>query len=127
MPVWGGDDRGARRTCVDATRKRMRQRRIEQRVRGLARDDTLAAPSDESSPDWADLLDKLDDDRRAAFVVTQLNGLRYDEAAEVLGVPIGTIRSRVARAREQLIRSIEASENLDQPELERHRRRPGLS
>jgi len=117
----------ARRTCVDATRKRTRQRRIEQRVRALARDDTLAAPSDESSPDWADLLDELDDDRRAAFVVTQLNGLRYDEAAEVLGVPIGTIRSRVARAREQLIRSIEASENLDQPELERRRRRPGLS
>ena len=36
----------------------------------------------------------LDDDRRAAFVLTQVSGLRYDEAAELLDVPIGTIRSR---------------------------------
>ena len=40
----------------------------------------------------------LDHDRRAAFVTTQVLGLRYDEAAELLGCPIGTIRSRVARA-----------------------------
>ena len=45
---------------------------------------------------------ELDPDRRAAFVLTQVNGLRYEEAAELLDVPVGTIRSRVARAREQL-------------------------
>jgi RNA polymerase sigma-70 factor (ECF subfamily) len=36
-------------------------------------------------------------------VLTQLVGLSYPEAAEVCGVPIGTIRSRVARAREDLV------------------------
>lgn len=116
----------ARRTCADATRKRIRRRRLEQRVRALERDEVTAAPSDSSSPDWADVLAELDDDRRAAFVVTQLNGLRYDEAAELLGVPIGTIRSRVARARDQLIRSLDAARIEEQMELDPDERRPGL-
>lgn len=49
------------------------------------------------------LLDGLDTDRRDALVLTQLLGLSYAEAAEVCGCPLGTIRSRVARAREDLI------------------------
>ncbi len=49
------------------------------------------------------LVDGLDDDRRAAFVLTQVLGLQYAEAAEVLGCPIGTVRSRVARARLDLV------------------------
>ncbi|GAB3470046.1 sigma-70 family RNA polymerase sigma factor [Actinophytocola sediminis] len=49
------------------------------------------------------LLDGLDQDRREALVLTQVLGLSYAEAAEVCHVPIGTIRSRVARAREDLL------------------------
>ena len=45
----------------------------------------------------------LDHDRRAAFVLTQVAGLSYAEAAEVCEVPVGTIRSRVARARADLL------------------------
>lgn len=45
----------------------------------------------------------LDDKRRTAFVLTQLVGLSYEEAAATVGCPIGTIRSRVARARQQLV------------------------
>ncbi|MGH9139430.1 MAG: sigma factor-like helix-turn-helix DNA-binding protein, partial [Acidimicrobiales bacterium] len=51
----------------------------------------------------AALLAVLDPDRREAFVLTQLLGLTYAEAAAVCGCPVGTIRSRVARARDQLI------------------------
>ncbi len=49
------------------------------------------------------LVDALPGDQRTAFVLTQIVGCSYAEAASVCGVPIGTIRSRVARAREQLI------------------------
>ncbi|WBB67837.1 sigma-70 family RNA polymerase sigma factor [Micromonospora sp. WMMD812] len=45
----------------------------------------------------------IDADRREAFVATQIVGLSYAEAAEVCGCPVGTIRSRVARAREDLV------------------------
>lgn len=40
--------------------------------------------------------------RREAFVLTQITGLSYAEAAQVCGCRIGTIRSRVARARDEL-------------------------
>jgi RNA polymerase sigma-70 factor (ECF subfamily) len=49
-----------------------------------------------------DMLTQIDDDRREAFVLTQVVGLSYDEAAGVLDCPIGTIRSRVSRARSDL-------------------------
>lgn len=48
----------------------------------------------------------LPHDRRSAFVLTQVLGLGYAEAAEVCGCPIGTIRSRVARARRDLVEAL---------------------
>jgi RNA polymerase sigma-70 factor (ECF subfamily) len=49
------------------------------------------------------LLDGLEPERREALVLTQLLGYSYAETAEVCGCPIGTVRSRVARAREDLL------------------------
>lgn len=94
----------ARRTCADAARQRARRRRLGRRVERQPVELDTAAPGDRLELD--ELLFTLDHDRRAAFVLTQVTGLRYDEAAELLGVPIGTIRSRVARAREQLVAAI---------------------
>jgi RNA polymerase sigma-70 factor (ECF subfamily) len=51
------------------------------------------------------LLDGLEPDRREVLVLTQVLGLSYAEAADVCGCPIGTVRSRVARAREDLIQA----------------------
>jgi RNA polymerase sigma-70 factor (ECF subfamily) len=50
-----------------------------------------------------DLLATLPDERREAFVLTQLVGLPYAEAAAVSDCPVGTVRSRVARARAALM------------------------
>jgi RNA polymerase sigma-70 factor (ECF subfamily) len=52
------------------------------------------------------LLDGLPAERREAFVATQVLGLSYAEAAEVCDCPVGTIRSRVARAREDLVAAL---------------------
>ncbi|MBY8889470.1 sigma-70 family RNA polymerase sigma factor [Streptomyces sp. PTM05] len=57
-----------------------------------------------------ELLDALPVERREAFVLTHLVGLPYAEAATVTGCPVGTVRSRVARARTSLIHAIEAAE-----------------
>lgn len=54
-----------------------------------------------------ELVGALDPERRVAFVLTQLRGLSYADAAEVCGCPVGTIRSRVARAREDLVTAIQ--------------------
>ncbi|MFI5496778.1 sigma-70 family RNA polymerase sigma factor [Actinoplanes sp. NPDC051859] len=53
-----------------------------------------------------DLLQRLEPQRREAFQLTQLAGLSYAEAAAACGCPVGTIRSRVARAREDLIAAL---------------------
>ena len=106
----------ARRVCVDHTRRQQRRRRREAR----AIDDALTggglgsviAPDDAGRLSLEALVDSLDDDRRAAFVLTQVLGLQYAEAAEVLGCPIGTVRSRVARARLDLVAAASADQDV---------------
>ena len=49
-----------------------------------------------------DALEKLPVDQRAVLVLVGLEGLRYREAADVLGLPLGTVMSRLARAREKM-------------------------
>lgn len=56
--------------------------------------------------EWIDvrtLIDALPTERREALILTQVLGYTYEEAAKIAGVRVGTIRSRVARARADLI------------------------
>ena len=92
----------ARRTCVDATRRMGRQRNLRSKLIASQTTDLSHDPLGWKAVD--DALDQLDDDRREAFVLTQFLGLTYPEAADAVGCPVGTIRSRVARARSDLLR-----------------------
>ena len=47
-------------------------------------------------------LDALAPDHRAVVVLKDLDGLRYEQIAAILGVPVGTVRSRLHRARGEL-------------------------
>jgi RNA polymerase sigma-70 factor (ECF subfamily) len=47
-------------------------------------------------------LDRLPFDQRTAVVLREIDGLSYDEIAYSLNVAVGTVKSRLARAREQL-------------------------
>lgn len=106
LPTFRGDSTArtwllaiARHTCMDALRRRTRTRLRDQRLRASEGDDVVAPTS---GVELDDLLAGLDPDRRSAFVLTQLLGYSYAEAGEVCGCPVGTIRSRVARARAEL-------------------------
>ena len=48
----------------------------------------------------------LPEEFRAAVVLKEFDGLAYEQIAEVLGVPVGTVRSRLHRGREQLRRRL---------------------
>jgi RNA polymerase sigma-70 factor (ECF subfamily) len=45
---------------------------------------------------------RLPQDQRTVLLLIGLEGMKYDEVAEVLGVPVGTVRSRLSRARADL-------------------------
>ncbi len=57
----------------------------------------------------AGVVRRLPADCQSAFVLTQLDGYSYDEAAEILGAPRGTIASRVHRAKKMLVDSLPSS------------------
>ena len=90
----------ARHTCADEVRARSRRRRQEAIAVGT-QEVTVVDPSGDVTA--ADLIGQLEGDRRTAFVLTQVLGLSYAEAARVCDCPTGTIRSRVARARAELL------------------------
>lgn len=93
----------ARRVCYDQMRRRRRHQHLDEHRAPEAVDPCGVA-------DLYDMIDRLDPDRRTAFVLTQLHGLSYQEAADVCACPVGTIRSRVARARADLIGGYAAAE-----------------
>jgi RNA polymerase sigma-70 factor (ECF subfamily) len=64
--------------------------------------DAAMTGPDTGSRDIARALDDLAEDQRAALLLVVLEGLTYREVAEVQGVPIGTVMSRLARARMQI-------------------------
>ena len=86
----------ARHVCADAVRSATRER-------GRPVEAPRHAPDHAESVTLRGLVGSLADERREAFVLTQIVGLSYAEAADVCGCPVGTIRSRVARARDDLV------------------------
>jgi len=94
----------ARRACADHLRTVVRQRRLQTRI--AQQGWTPSTPGPAGLQEMADLLRRLPEDRRTAFVLTQVLGLSYAQAAEAEEVPVGTIRSRVARARAWLVDAV---------------------
>ncbi|MEW1638135.1 sigma-70 family RNA polymerase sigma factor [Streptomyces sp. NPDC093801] len=95
----------ARRTVVDSIRHAAARPRLSDHQDWQAaaeRAQSCGVPGFEDGIALAELLRAIPAERRDAFVLTQLLGLPYDEAATAIGCPIGTVRSRVARARTSL-------------------------
>ena len=67
-----------------------------------ARKETRAvlAPASPLQP-WQ-ALDRLPFDQRTALILREVDGLRYDEIAYSLGIAVGTVKSRLTRARQAL-------------------------
>lgn len=96
----------ARNVCADHVRRRTRRSRLLDRLRA----ERHRQHHDEPTTALDDLVGSLDAERREAFVLTQVCGLSYAEAAEAMNCPVGTIRSRVARARADLLTLVEQAE-----------------
>ncbi len=53
-------------------------------------------------------MEKLSDEHRDVLVMVCIKGMQYQEVADMLSVPVGTVRSRLSRARAQLVEVMEA-------------------
>jgi len=49
-----------------------------------------------------DVIKQLPDDLRTAVTLRELEGLSYEDIADIMGCPVGTVRSRIFRAREAI-------------------------
>lgn len=91
------------RTYIDTKR-----RRVPSNIAGniSPEDAELVQPPDQQvaleCKDIANALRRLPDDQRAVVLLVALEGLSYDEVAAILDIPIGTVRSRLSRARTEL-------------------------
>ena len=65
-------------------------------------DAAMMTGPDTGTRDIATALESLADEQRSTLLLVVLEGLTYREVAEVQGVPIGTVMSRLARARMQI-------------------------
>ncbi|MBM7442773.1 sigma-70 family RNA polymerase sigma factor [Streptomyces sp. HB132] len=109
----------ARRAVVDDFRRAAARPRLadtEDWRLTVERAQPVGVPGFEDGVAIQQLLAALPYERREAFVLTQLLGLPYSEAARAAGCPVGTVRSRVARARAALILQLAESETDACPE-----------
>lgn len=90
-------DAGSRLRDTDTPEQELMRREIEQ---------TVAAT-----------VDALPDELRMAITLREVDGLSYDEIAETMGCPIGTVRSRIFRARDAIDQKL-------RPLLDNQRARP---
>ena len=107
------------RIVVNQARNRQRWWRRRHRAQQVSLDEhirdhgELPTPDEGGSPDRAlgrkqaaerirAALDRLPFDQKTALVLREINGLSYEEIGFSLGIAVGTVKSRLARAREAL-------------------------
>jgi len=102
---------------VDEHRRR-RGRGIEEDVNELADALSLSAPARDHAEISAFVraMDSLSAEHRQILLLVGLNGMNYREIAQELEVPIGTVMSRLARARERLRGALEDPAGLSGPQ-----------
>ena len=105
--------RVATNACLDELRRRGRRPRL-----GLdevmAEQPDPAPPVDRSVTDRLtldDALARLPDEFRVAVVLRDVQGMDYAQIAEVLQIPIGTVRSRIARGRQALAADLDGNQD----------------
>jgi RNA polymerase sigma-70 factor (ECF subfamily) len=99
-----------RRYCLDQIRRRtnraapmlMDQEILDEQPDELAVNPSAAADSSFRLEQARNVMLKLPENLRSVFVLYEVNGLRYREIAEVLGMPINSVKVYLSRARERL-------------------------
>lgn len=110
--------------CIDFLRRRRREKTIplyytdeENEEQELSLPSSAPGPEDETllrleQDSVAEALSLLEPEYRQALTLRVINGLRYAEIAAIMNIPEGTVKSRIARARETMRRLLKKNRNL---------------
>jgi RNA polymerase sigma-70 factor (ECF subfamily) len=102
----------AARVCMDALRAKRPGSSLDDLMdAGWEKEDDAPSPymaleENERKAALGKALEELPDLFRAVVVLCDLQGLTYEEAAQALSIPIGTVRSRLNRARKMLLKQL---------------------
>ena len=93
-----------RNLFISGRRRAARDRALfDDRADGAAESDFAAAPEDAMALREAfALLDALPEEQREVVLLASVEGFTYDETARIVGAPVGTVMSRLARARRRM-------------------------
>jgi len=100
--------RTTRNLCIDRLRRRVVRSEVDdgpevlERHGGDAPDPERLAGSSETGRAVLRALGELSEADRSVVVLREVQGLPYDEIADALGIPLGTLKARLHRARERL-------------------------
>lgn len=86
------------RICQNVTRTTIKKQRITEEIDG----NLAGRGNDYDSSDLMSVIDQLPDDHRAIVTLCLVLGYSYEDVADILRIPVGTVRSRLSRARSSL-------------------------
>lgn len=95
-----------------------RHAREIQDVEGVHAGKLVAQPEQQGHvelQDLAEAMQKLPEDQREALMLVAAAGFSYEEAADICGCAVGTIKSRVSRARQTLLQMFDGDDDAPRP------------
>ncbi len=88
---------------LNRLRSRRRERQMQERLAGQESRRPASSSRPETSPtDWRYWLDQLDEPQRLAIILFHFHQMPYAEVAEILELPINTVRTHLHRGRKRL-------------------------
>jgi Sigma-70, region 4 len=112
----------AQPVCQPRPSRRVR-RKVGSPLRRRARDYGAHQEKRLEVQDLERALAKLPEEQRLALLLVGMEGMRYQETSAVLGVPVGTVRSRLSRGREALCQLMSMGTEPDEFDPDAARRR----
>ncbi len=101
-------------TWIDRRRSAARQSRVvqpmDENTFAVGEDGRTSFEAKISLRQVRDMMDRLHVDERAVLALVSIDGMTYQQAAETLGIPIGTVMSRLARARNKLLQMFDGDD-----------------
>lgn len=102
----------ARRVCLDSLRQDQKHQKALEAVQANLQEET--ADQDIESIHLFELIQMLPHELREVFVLVKMLGFKYSEVADIVDCPIGTVQSRVARARIELTNMLVANATISE-------------